>query len=204
MEAIHRPNASPGQRSCAACGEVFADDPRFCPNCGTEVRLPVMMTPPQPRPEPRSTFADPFAVSTSASSNRGRPWRVIAALIAAGLILVVLAALLVSVNGKVGKRDTALAGARARAKGLAAKVSSLDSQVGTLTDEKSDLKAQNSSLSSAVIDCKDAATKMSKVIKVIFQGSVGNASLSDFRSSMVAANRAWSRCRVEANSNGAI
>jgi hypothetical protein len=203
MEVIH-PSVNPGQRSCPSCGEALAGRPRFCPSCGTEVRWPVLIPGPQPRLETQTVVGDLLVVSKSSPSHGGKPWSVTVPLIATGLIIVVLAGSIVLLNGKVGTANSALAAARARVASLNRKVSSLDSRLETLKEEKTKLETQNSSLTSAMVDCKDAASKTREVFRVAYQLSQGKATASEYRTAAREANRAWSVCRTEASTNGAI
>jgi peptidoglycan hydrolase CwlO-like protein len=125
-------------------------------------------------------------------------------LIAAGAVIVLLAAWLVLTNGNLDDTESTLASARSRITKLDKKVSSLSSEIESLEDEKSDLETQNSSLNSAMVDCKDAASKTRKVFSVAFKQVLGTASAYDVRTALQDADRAWSVCRAAASSNGAI
>jgi hypothetical protein len=203
MEVIH-PSVNPGQRSCPSCGEALAGRPRFCPSCGTDVRPPVMTLGPQPRLESQSVVGDSPAVSTSSPGRGGKTWSVTIPVIATGLIIALLAGSIVVLNGKVGAAQSSLAAARARVASLNRKVSSLDSRLETMKDEKTKLETQNSSLTSAMVDCKAAASKTRAVFRVVYQASQGKATASDYRTAAREADRAWSVCRTEASTNGAL
>ena len=203
MEVIH-PSVNPGQRSCPSCGEALAGRPRFCPSCGTDVRLPAVLPGPQTRREPQSVVSDSLAMSKSPPGRGGKTWSVTIPVIATGLIIVLLAGSIVVLNGKVGMAQSSLAAARARVASLNRKVSSLDSRLETLKDEKSKLETQNSSLTSAMVDCKAAASKTRGVLRTAYKVSQGNATVSDIRTAARDANRAWSVCRTEASTNGAL
>jgi hypothetical protein len=203
MEVIH-PSVRPGQRSCPSCGEALEGRPRFCPSCGTEVRPPAVLPGPQTRWEPQSVVGDSPAVSKSSPGPGGKTWSVTIPVIATGLIIVLLAGSIVVLNGKVGIAQSSLAAARARVASLNRKVSSLDSRLETMKDEKSKLETQNSSLTSAMVDCKAAASKTRAVFRVAYQLSQGKATASDYRTAAREANRAWSVCSTEASTNGAL
>jgi hypothetical protein len=78
------------------------------------------------------------------------------------------------------------------------------SEIDSLEDEKSELETQNSSLTTAMSDCRDAASKTRKVLRLGYQTLLGSASAYDVRTAAKEANRAWFVCRAEASSNGAI
>jgi len=203
MEVIH-PSVSQGRRFCPSCGETLASDPRFCPSCGTDVRSVAAIVPPERRLDPQGTVGDSIVAAAPPSSRPSKPWSLIVPLIAAGLVILLLAGWLFSVNGHLSNTRAALAGEKSRVTKLSERISSLNTQVSGLKSEKGDLQTQNSSLNSAMIDCRDAASKTREVLRVLYQAFLGNASLYDFRTAAKASNRAWSVCRTEASSNGAI
>jgi peptidoglycan hydrolase CwlO-like protein len=125
-------------------------------------------------------------------------------IVAAGLVIILLAGWLVSMNGRLNRTKTALQAEQSHVTKLNGKVSSLSSQVDDLTTEENTLQNQNDSLEAALVDCKQAANKATATFKVFIQGILGNASLYDFRTAVNEADRALSLCRTEANSNGAI
>ena len=138
------------------------------------------------------------------SARPRRRWALIIPLIAAGVVIVVLGGWLVLANVDLEDTKASLAAAKARTAKLDRKVESMASQIDSLEDEKSDLETQNTSLNSAMIDCKDAANATRRVFRVGYQNSLGNASIQDYRNAWKDANRAWILCRAGATSNGAI
>lgn len=138
------------------------------------------------------------------SARPPRRWALVIPLIAAGAAIVVLTGWLVLANANLDDTESSLAAAKSRTAKLDTKVSSMASQIDSLEDEKSKLETQNTSLNSAMIDCKDAANATRRVFRVGYQNSVGNASIQDYRNAWKDANRAWILCRAGANSNGAI
>lgn len=202
MEVIHPRIAGLTYRSCPNCGEALHVDARVCRVCGTEVasgeartdrepgQLHALSNYPMPAPPP--------------SARPRRRWALVIPLIAAGAAIVVLTGWLVLANAKLDDTEGSLAAAKSRTAKLDTKVSSLASQIDSLEDERSELETQNTSLNSAMIDCKDAANATRRVFRVGYQNSVGNASIQDYRNAWKDANRAWILCRAGANSNGAI
>jgi len=203
MEVIH-PSVGPGRRSCPSCGETLAGYPRFCPSCGTDVRSVAAIVPSERRLDPQATIRDPVVATAPPSSRPSKPWSLIVPLIAAGIIILLLAGWLFSVNGQLSNTRAALAGEKSRVTKLNERISSLNTQVSGLKSEKSDLQTQNSSLTSAMIDCKDAASKTRGIFRLLNQISQGNGSLDDLRAAGKEANRAWFVCRTEASTNGAL
>jgi multidrug resistance efflux pump len=125
-------------------------------------------------------------------------------LIAAGVVIAVLGGWLVLANVDLEDTKASLAAAKSRTVKLDRKIKSMASQIDSLEDEKTDLETQNTSLNSAMIDCKDAANSLRRVFRVGYQNSLGNASIQDYRNAWKDANRAWILCRAGATSNGAI
>jgi cell division protein FtsB len=138
------------------------------------------------------------------SARPRRRWALIISLIAAGVVIVALGGWLVLANANLDDTEGSLAAAKSRAAKLDKKVESMASQIDSLEDEKSDLETQNTSLNSAMIDCKDAANALRRVFRVGYQSSLGNASIQDYRNAWKDANRTWILCRAGASSNGAI
>jgi uncharacterized membrane protein YvbJ len=202
MEVI-RPRVSPGQ-FCPSCGEALGGDPRFCPSCGTDVRSAATMGFLERRVEQQSIASDPVVPTSRPSPRKRPPWGMIIPIVAAGLVIILLAGWLVSMNGRLNHTKTALQAEQSQVTKLNGKVSSLSSQVDDLTAEENTLQNQNDSLKAALVDCKQAANKATATFKVFIQGILGNASLYDFRTTVNEADRALSLCRTEANSNGAI
>jgi multidrug resistance efflux pump len=128
----------------------------------------------------------------------------IISLIAAGVVIVALGGWLLLANVDLEDTKASLAAAKSRTAKLDRRVESMASQIDSLEDEKSELETQNTSLNSAMIDCKDAANAIRRVFRVGYQNSVGNASIQDYRNAWKDANRAWILCRAGASSNGAI
>jgi multidrug resistance efflux pump len=128
----------------------------------------------------------------------------IISLIAAGVVIVVLTGWLALANANLDDTEGSLAAAKSRTAKLDRKVESMASQIDSLEDEKSELETQNTSLNSAMIDCKDAANATRRVFRVGYQNSVGTASIQEYRNAWKDANRAWILCRAAASSNGAI
>ena len=203
MKVIH-PSVSPGRRFCPSCHETLAGDLRFCPSCGTDVRSVAAIVPPERRLDPLGAIGGPVVAAAPPSSRPSKAWNLIVPLIAAGLVLVLLAAWLFSVNAQLGDTKAALAGEESRVTKLNGRISSLNTQVSKLKSEKSDLQTQNSSLTSAMLDCRDAASKTRGIFRLLNQISQGNASLEDLRAAGKEANRAWFECRTEASTNGAL
>jgi septal ring factor EnvC (AmiA/AmiB activator) len=133
-----------------------------------------------------------------------RRWALIIPLIAAGAAIVVLGGWLVLANANLDDKEASLKAAKSRTAKLDRKVESMASQIDSLEDEKTELETQNTSLNSAMIDCKDAANATRRVFRVGYQNSVGNASIQEYRNAWKDANRAWILCRAGASSNGAI
>lgn len=113
MEVIH-PSVSPGRRFCPSCHETLAGDLRFCPSCGTDVRSVAAIVPPERRLDPQGAIAGPVVAATPPSSRPGKPWSLIVPLVAAGLVLVLLAAWLFSVNGHLSNTTEELASEKSR------------------------------------------------------------------------------------------
>jgi hypothetical protein len=204
MEVIH-PSVSPGHRFCPSCGEGLAGDPRFCPSCGTDVRSVAAIAPPEPRVEHQPIVGDSIVPSPPPSSRPSKPWSLIVPLIAAGLVVVLLSGWLFLVNSHLSDTKAALAGEKSRVTKLNGRISSLDTQVSGLKGEKSNLQTQNSSLNSAMIDCKEAASKARTAFSVFFLGYFkGTASYYDVQTAFRESNHAWSVCRTEASTNGAL
>ena len=107
-------------------------------------------------------------------------------------------------NGQLSDTKAALEGEETRVTKLNGRISSLNTQVSKLKSEKTDLQTQNSSVTSAMLDCKDAATKIRGIFRLLNQFSRGDASLEDLRTAGKEANRAWFECRTEASTNGAL
>lgn len=202
MEVIHPRSAGLTHRSCPTCGEALDVDARVCRVCGTEVpsgeartlrepgQLHALSSNPMPAPPP--------------SARPRRRWALIIPLIAAGVVIAVLGGWLVLANVDLEDTKASLAAAKSRTAKLDRKVKSMASQIDSLEDEKSELETQNTSLNSAMIDCKDAANATRRVFRVGYQNSLGNASIQDYRNAWKDANRAWILCRAGATSNGAI
>jgi hypothetical protein len=203
MEVI-RPSVSPGHRFCPSCGEVLAGDPRFCASCGTDVRSVAAIAPPERRLEPQGTIGDSVVAAAPPSSRPSKPWSLIVPLIAAGLVILLLAGWLFSVNGHLSNTKAALAGEKSRNTKLNGRISSLNTQVSGLKSEKSNLQTQNSSLSSAMSDCQDAANKGLTAFSAFQEFLRGTASVYDVLTTEKEANRSLSVCRTEARTNGAI
>ena len=202
MEVIHPRSAGLTHRSCPTCGQALDVDARVCHVCGTEVasgEARTLREPGQLHPHSNNPMPAP-----PPSARPGRRWALIISLIAAGVAIVVLGGWLVLANANLDDKEASLEAAKSRTAKLDRKVESLASQIDSLEDEKSDLETQNTSLNSAMIDCEDAANKSRRVLRVLFQSSVGNASLQDYRNAWTDANRAWILCRAAATSNGAI
>jgi Tfp pilus assembly protein PilO len=138
------------------------------------------------------------------SARPRRRWALIIPLIAAGAAIVVLGGWLVLADATLDDREASLKAAKSRTAKLDRKVESMASQIDSLEDEKSDLETQNTSLNSAMTDCKDAANAIRRVFRVGYQNSLGNASIQDYRNAWKDADRAWILCRAGASSNGAI
>jgi uncharacterized OB-fold protein len=202
MEVIKPRRGDLTHRSCPTCGGALAVDARVCRVCGTEVasgeartlrepgQLHALSSNPMPAPPP--------------SARPRRRWALIIPLIAAGVVIVVLGGWLVLANVDLEDTKASLAAAKSRTAKLDRKVESMASQIDVLEDEKSELETQNTSLNSAMIDCKDAANSLRRVFRVGYQNSLGNASIQDYRNAWKDANRAWILCRAGATSNGAI
>ena len=202
MDVIHPRSAGLTHRSCPTCGQALDVDARVCRVCGTEVasleartlrepgQLHALSNNPMPAPPP--------------SARPRRRWALIIPLIAAGVVIAVLGGWVVLANVDLEDTKASLAAAKSRTTKLDRKVESMASQIDSLENEKSDLDTQNTSLNSAMIDCEDAANKSRRVLRVLFQSSVGNASLQDYRNAWKDASRAWILCRAGATSNGAI
>jgi hypothetical protein len=204
MEVIH-PSVSPSHRFCPSCGEVLAGDPRFCASCGTDVRSVAAIVPPERRLEPQGTIGDSVVAAAPPTSRPSKPWSLIAPLIAAGLVIILLVGWLFLVNGHLSDTKAALAGEKSRVTKLNGRISSLNTQVSGLKSEKSNLQTQNSSLNSAMADCQDAASKARTAYHVFFEYFFrGTASYYDGLTAAKVADRAWSVCRTEASTNGAI
>ena len=203
MEVIH-PSVSPGRRICPSCQATLLGNPRFCPSCGTDVRSVAAIAPPERRLDPQGAMGDSVVAAAPASSRPSKPWNIIVPLIAAGLIILSLAAWLFSVNGQLSDTKAALAGEESRVTKLNGRISSLNTQVSKLKSEKNDLQTQNSSVTSAMLDCRDAAGKTRGIFRLLGQFSRGDASLEDLRAAGKEANRAWFECRTEASTNGAL
>src|SRR5918995_4426880 len=195
MDVIHPRSAGLTHRSCPTCGGALDVDARVCRICGTEIasgearalreagQLHALSNNPMPAPPP--------------SARPRRRWALIIPLIAAGVVIAVLGGWVVLANVDLEDMKASLAAAKSRTAKLDRKVESMASQIDSLEDEKSDLETQNTSLNSAMIDCEDAANKSRRVLRVLFQSSVGNASLQDYRTAWTDANRAWILCRAE-------
>jgi cell division protein FtsB len=202
MEVIHPRSAGLTHRSCPTCGEALDVDARVCRVCGTQVasgeartlrepgQLHALSNNPMPAPPP--------------SARPRRRWALIISLIAAGVVIVALGGWLVLANVDLEDTKSSLVAANSRTAKLDRKVESMASQIDSLEDEKSDLETQNTSLNSAMIDCKDAADATRRVFRVGYQNSLGNASIQDYRNAWKDANHAWILCRAGATSNGAI
>jgi hypothetical protein len=201
MEVIKRRNGGLTHPSCPTCGGALDVDARVCRVCGTEVasgartlrepgQLHALSNNPMPAPPP--------------SARPRRRWALIIPLIAAGVVILVLGGWLVLANVDLEDRKASLAAAKSRTAKLDRKVESMASQIDSLEDETSELETQNTSLNSAMIDCKDAANSLRRVFRVGYQNSLGNASIQDYRNAWKDANRAWILCRAGATSNGAI
>jgi uncharacterized membrane protein YvbJ len=202
MEVVRPRSATPARRFCPACGATLEGDPRFCSGCGTDLHS-LAATTPEPRPEAQKVAPDSFAASPP-SPRQAKPWAWIIPLVAAGLAIVLLAGLFASTNGRLTDTRTSLTAAQGRANTLNDKLESSNSQVETLKGEKSSLQTENSSLRSSMVDCKDAASKARAVFAVVASAFRGTASYYDVRTAFKDSNRAWSVCRTEASSNGAI
>ena len=203
MEVIH-PSVSPGRRFCPSCHATLLGNPRFCPSCGTDVRSVAAIVPPERRLDPQGAIGGSAVAAAPPSSRPSKPWNLIVPLIAAGLVILLLAAWLFSVNGNLNDTKAALEGEKSRVTKLNGRISSLNTQVSKLKSEKTDLQTQNSSVTSAMLDCKDAATKIRGIFRLLNQFSRGDASLEDLRTAGKEANRAWFECRTEASTNGAL
>lgn len=203
MEVI-RPSVSPGHRFCPSCGEGLAGDPRFCPSCGTDIRSVAAIAPLERRVEHQPIAGDSVVPTPPPSSRHGRPWGMIIPLVAAGLVIVLLAGWLVSMNGRLNRTKTALQAEQSHVTKLNGKVSSLSTQVDDLKSQKSTLETQVSSLNAALADCKEAANTGLTAFNVFIEFFRGTASLYDLRTSTNEADRALSVCRTEARSNGAL
>jgi hypothetical protein len=202
MKVIHPRSAGLTHRSCPTCGEALDVDARVCRVCGTQVasgeartlrepgQLHALSNNPLPAPPP--------------SARPRRRWALIIWLIAAGVVIVALGGWLVLANVDLEDTKSSLVAANSRTAKLDRKVESMASQIDSLEDEKSDLETQNTSLNSAMIDCKDAADATRRVFRVGYQNSLGNASIQDYRNAWKDANHAWILCRAGATSNGAI
>jgi hypothetical protein len=202
MEVIKPRSGGLTHRSCPTCGGALDVDARVCRVCGTEVasgeartlrepgQLHALSSNPMPAPPP--------------SARPRRRWALIIPLIAAGVVILVLGGWLVLANVDLEDMKASLAAAKSRTAKLDRKVESMASQIDSLEDEKSELETQNTSLNSAMIDCKDAANSLRRVFRVGYQNSLGNASIQDYRNAWKDANRAWILCRAGATSNGAI
>ena len=202
MEVIHPRSAGLTHRSCPTCGETLDIGARVCRVCGTEVasgqartvrepgQLHALSTNPMPAPPP--------------SARPRRRWALIIPLIAAGAAIAVLGGGLVLANATLDDKEASLKAAKSRTVKLDRKVESMASQIDSLEDEMSELETQNTSLNSAMVDCKDAANATRRVFRVGYQSSVGNASIQDYRDAWKDAIRAWFLCRAGASSNGAI
>lgn len=202
MEVI-RPRVSPG-RFCPSCGEALAGDPRFCPSCGTDVRSGAAVGFLGRRVEQQSIAGDQVVPTAPPSPRKRSPWGMMVPLVVAGLVIILLAGWLVSMNGRLSRTKTALQAEQSRVTKLNGKVSSLSTQVDDLTTEEDTLRTQNDSLQAALVDCKQAANKATTTFRIFIQASLGTASVYDFRTAVREADRALSLCRTEANSNGAI
>jgi multidrug resistance efflux pump len=131
-------------------------------------------------------------------------WALIIPLIGAGFVIALLGGWLVLANANLDDKEASLKAAKSRTAKLDRKVESMASQIDSLEDEKTELETQNTSLNSAMIDCKDAANATRRVFRVGYQNSLGNASMQDYRNAWKDADRAWILCRAGASSNGAI
>jgi chromosome segregation ATPase len=129
---------------------------------------------------------------------------VIIPLVAAGLVIVLLAGWLVSMNGRLNSTKTALQAEQSHVTRLNGKVSSLSTQIDGLKGQKSTLETQVSSLNGALVDCKEAANTGLTAYNVFVKFFRGTASVYDLRTAVDEANRALSVCRTEARTNGAI
>jgi hypothetical protein len=203
MEVIH-PSVRPGHQFCPSCGEALAGDPRFCPSCGTDVRSAPAIAPPERRLEHQPIAGDSAFPTPPPSSRQGRPWGMIIPLVAAGLVIVLLAGWLVSMNGRLNSTKTALQAEQSHVTRLNGKVSSLSTQIDGLKGQKSTLETQVSSLNGALVDCKEAANTGLTAYNVFVKFFRGTASVYDLRTAVDEANRALSVCRTEARTNGAI
>jgi hypothetical protein len=203
MEVIH-PSVRPRHQFCPSCGEALAGDPRFCPSCGTDVRSSPAIAPPERRLEHQPIAGDSAFPTPPPSSRQGRPWGMIIPLVAAGLVIVLLAGWLVSMNGRLNSTKTALQAEQSHVTRLNGKVSSLSTQIDGLKGQKSTLETQVSSLNGALVDCKEAANTGLTAYNVFVKFFRGTASVYDLRTAVDEANRALSVCRTEARTNGAI
>ena len=202
MDVIHPRSAGLTHRSCPTCGGALDVDARVCRICGTEIASGEARA--LREPGQLHALSDNSMPAPPPSARPRRRWALIISLIAAGAAIVVLGGWLVLANANLDDKEASLKAAKSRTAKLDRKVESLASQIDSLEDEKSDLETQNTSLNSAMIDCEDAANKSRRVLRVLFQSSVGNASLQDYRTAWTDANRAWILCRAGASSNGAI
>jgi hypothetical protein len=168
------------------------------------VRSVAAIVPPERRLDPQGAIGGSAVAAAPPSSRPSKPWNLIVPLIAAGLVILSLAVWLFSVNGQLSDTKAALEGEESRVTKLNGRISSLDTQVSKLKSEKTDLQTQNSSVTSAMLDCKDAATKIRGIFRLLNQISRGDASLEDLRTAGKQANRAWFECRTEASTNGAL
>lgn len=202
MEVINPRSAGLSHRSCPTCGELLDVDARVCRICGTEIASGEALN--LREPGPLYALSNNPMPAPPPSTRPRRRWALVIPLIAAGVVIAVLTGWLVLANANLDDTEGSLAAAKSRTAKLDTKVSSMASQIDSLEDEKSELETQNTSLNSAMIDCKDAANATRRVFRVGYQNSVGNASIQDYRNAWKDANRAWILCRAGANSNGAI
>ena len=202
MEVIHPRSAGLTHRSCPTCGEALDVDARVCRVCGTHLASGEARTLREPG-QLHALANNPMPAPTPSARPRRR-WALIISLIAAGVVIVALGGWLVLANVDLEDTKASLAAAKSRTAKLDRNVESMASQIDSLEDEKSDLETQNTSLNSAMIDCKDAANATRRVFRVGYQSSLGNASIQDYRNAWKDANRAWILCRAGASSNGAI
>lgn len=203
MEVIHPRNAGLTHRSCPTCGGALDVDARVCRICGTQIAASGEAGTVR-EPGQLHALSDTSMPAPPPSARPRRRWALIIPLIAAGAVIVVLGGWLFLANANLEDTEASLAAAKSRTTKLDRKVDSLASEIDTLEDEKSDLETQNTSLNSAMIDCKDAANKIRRVFRVGYQNSLGNATIQDYRNAWKDADRAWILCRAGASSNGAI
>lgn len=202
MEVIHPRSAGLTHRSCPTCGEALDVDARVCRVCGTEVASGEARTVREPG-QLHALSKNPMPAPPPSARPRRR-WALIIPLIAAGFVIAVLGGWLVLANANLDDKEASLKAAKSRTAKLDRKVESMASQIDSLEDEMTELETQNTSLNSAMIDCKDAANATRRVFRVGYQNSLGNASIQDYRNAWKDADRAWILCRAGASSNGAI